>query len=184
MPLNAIQQWLASDEVLNGLQSPQYAPLNAVVTSHIQSPDVLDLVDTGGIMRPVPFAFVWVNNGHEDRQTMPRGQAWKKIKWRVQVVLQVVENPDDPLRATAFPLLIDQIRAFLGNPATLSMPIIISDPVTGAQSQVLNVGEEIDYEVFIPDMIGAGGQALVRPAARLNLLIEEAVQGEGIGLPA
>lgn len=184
MGLNSIQQWIAGPDVLSTLQSPQYPPLKTIVTSDIQSPTEFVLADMGGIMRPQPFAFVWANTGHEDRQTMPRGPAWKKIIWRVQVILQVVEHPDDEFRPTAFPLLVDQVRAFLNNPDLLPFPVIISDPVTGASSQVLNIGEEIDYEIYIPDQIGGGGQTFVRPAARLTLKVEEAIQGIGIGLPA
>ena len=170
-PLNSVVHYVQG--LLDGLPSPQYAPAVAYVSAGIPVPDVNQQLDIGGTLRPVPIIYIWAVTIHEDRQTMPRGPGWKKLTYRLDVILQVMEDPDDVQRPTAFSCLYDAVR-FAVNITPITT--FITDPVTGYQSQVLQIGEELDSEIFVPENIGPGGQGWVRSGARLTLKIEEAVQ--------
>ena len=170
-PLNATLQYVKG--LLAGLPSPQYAPLNAIVTSAIPAADVFQAANVGGMMRPVPNCYIWANTIHEDRQTMPRGPGFKKMTYRLDLLLQVIEQSDDEFRETAFPCLYDAVRFVLNATAIVHD---ITDPVTGYASQVLQIGEELDSEVYIPDSVSLGDQFGVRSTARFTLKIEEAMQ--------
>jgi hypothetical protein len=171
MPLNATLQYVKG--LLDGLESPQYAPVEAIVSSAIPAADAFQVDDKGGIMRPSPKCYIWGNTIHEDRQTMPRGPGFKKGTYRLDLLLQVLEQADDEFRETAFPCLFDAVRFAINATAIV---VDITDPVTLYQSQILQIGEEFDSEIFIPDSISIGSQSGVRSTARLTLKIEEAYQ--------
>jgi hypothetical protein len=165
--------------LVNGLPSPQYPPIQAFVSANLEVPAVWQSIPMGGIQRPVPWAYVWPNVTHEDRQTMPRVRpgvapgAWKKMTYRVELILQVVEDAADPMRETAFMCLVDTVDAMLNT--TPLIATVTTDPITGFQSQIIQIGEEQDFELFIPDGVSIGGQGFLRSVARATLKVEEAV---------
>lgn len=169
MPLNTMNVYMV--DLLAGTTSPFLAPLRTVRSSDIPTPGKYDAVDIGGVMRPVPYGFIHVGVGHEQRQTMPRPVAWKKTEWTTDVILQAVLDPDSTDIDKAMDCLVDAVTMTLNQ---TEMPVIVTDPDTLYQSQVLSVGEELHYEVFIPDVVSFGGQNYVRHAVRISCTVKEA----------
>lgn len=159
MPLNSTMQYVKG--LLDGLVSPQAAPLEAVIAD----PVIGDIAQN-------PIAYLWNGTGTLKRQTMPRPVAWQKWSWTFAVALIAVMDVDDPTLETAFPLLIDQINALF---SVTPIPVVIADPITGYQSQVLSFGEMSRTDYARSQATGQDGQSLVRFAADISVTLEEAV---------
>ena len=102
----------------------------------------------------IPSAYVWPTSGHEARDTqyagtMPRNTgpgttaAFKTIVHSVDIYIVWMGANDDPL----FPAIIDFAMAALRT--AYPMPVIVADPYTGVQTQVVNVGEDQDYRIAV-----------------------------------
>jgi hypothetical protein len=167
--LTSVQFHLKS--ILNGLQSAQLAPLQAV----IQPPVLSDVGDH-------PFAFIWAGRGVEKRQTAPRAirqpsgainpGGYQKMTWQMTVRLYAVMHPDDPNLESAFPNLIDMVTLQVN---VTQIPVIITDPVTGQESQILTIGENVDVDYASVRTAGDEGQAIIRFACDLTVEVQEKV---------
>lgn len=145
MPIRAAQQFVA--DLLQGLTPPGdtgiAAPIDALITP--LDPDV----NSDGIAR----IYVWPASGPEKRIAMPRnsGPAYttagsKKITHDLQVFLVWMDSPEDTDADVNFPLLIDYVMKVL---RTSPSPALYTDPDTGDQSQMVNLGEVMSYD-FVP----------------------------------
>lgn len=158
MPLNSIQSHIHG--ILDGLAIPGTSQtLEAYIT-----PPVVEDLDS-------PKAYVWGARMQATRQTMPRGAGFKKLMWQVDVYLSYETNPDSPTVDSEFPLIVDAVMAAMW---TTTMPMFISDPTTGATSQLLAIGEQFDFE-YPPEKAPATMRMLYY-TARLGLTVYEAVQ--------
>lgn len=164
MALNAVQLYVCG--LLDQLQIPGVAqPLTAYVTP----PTVEDLDG--------PRAYVWGARMRGKRQTAPRitttaaSAGFKRLDWVVDVYLVYETLPDSPTVDQEFPVLID---AVMNRTWTTPMPVYITDPTTGVQSQVLQIGEEFDLE-YPPERTPATLRTLYY-TCRLGLNVYEAVQ--------
>ncbi len=127
---------------LNGLQSAMLDPLEAV----IQPPVLADIADH-------PYAYIWAGRGTETTQTAPKVYrlmdnsltqgGYLKVKWQIDVRLYTLMNPDDPNIELAFPALIDMVTYQMN---TTPPTAVITDPVTGQQSQLIKIGQEVDLD--------------------------------------
>lgn len=173
--LAAVQQYL-KDPLLDGLQNPLLDPLEAV----IQPPVLMDTADH-------PYAFIWAGRALEKRQTAPRAirQAgggirpggYQLMTWEIAVRLFTVMSQEDPNIELAFPALIDAVLLQLN---TTEIPIITTDPVTGQQSQILTIAENVTME-YATARVTVAGQGVVRFACDLIVDVEEKVAwSEGI----
>lgn len=160
MPLNSVQSYVKG--LLDGLPIP--GPMNQTLEAFITPPSVDELDG--------PKAYVWGARMVGNRQTMPRGQGFKRLTWQVDVYLTYETYPDNPSLDEEFPLIVDAVMA---KAWTTPMPLFISDPTTGLQSQILAVGEKFDFE-YPPERLPATLR-MVLYTARLGLEISEAVQG-------
>lgn len=162
--------------LLNGLQSKQLDPVEAV----IQPPVLMDSADH-------PYAFIWGGRATEKRQTAPRAirQAsgaiapggYQKMNWDIAVRLYTIMGQDDPNVETAFPTLIDATLRWLN---TTQIPIIVVDPTTGQNSQILTIAENVAME-YATAKVTIGGQGIVRFACDLIVDVEEKVAwSEGV----
>jgi hypothetical protein len=118
-----------------------------------------------------PAAYIWGGRMTGARQSAPRPQGFYKFTWQVDIQLTQGMNLDDPALDTAFPLVIDQVLAqFLVYPADAVVPW--TDPVTGFQTQFLNVGEKwsVDYTRI---RANASGQGFALFAADMVMTVEE-----------
>lgn len=134
MPMNSVMQYI--DGLINGITVPG---ISGTLTSWIQPP-VLENLDVNGMR-----AYVWASRVSGGRQTMPRGEGFQKLPWRLEVwlVYETSANQDNFLLSQQFPCMIDAVTEAL---STATMPIVITDPTTMQESQIQSVGEEWDLD--------------------------------------
>jgi hypothetical protein len=162
MPLNSIQ-WHVKG-LIDNLVIPGSTPtLEAFIT-----PPTVDTLDR-------PKAYVWGARMRGNRQTMPRGIApaagFKRLTWQIDVYLSYETNPDSPSIDQEFPLIVDAVMAALWS---APMPVFVTDPTTGLQSQLLAIGEEFEFE-YPPEKVPATLRMLYY-TSRLGMTVVEAVQ--------
>jgi hypothetical protein len=118
-----------------------------------------------------PTAYIWAGRLRIKRQTMPRGAGFKHLAWMVDIYLAYETNPDSPTVDQEFPVIVDAVMNKLW---TTQTPLIITDPVTGQESQLLNVGEDFQFE-YPPERTPATLRMLYY-SARIGMELYEAVQ--------
>ena len=180
MTLNAMQTLLLS--TTDGIQAPNWQkPLVAEIAVPI--PDV--------VMLPQPRLFIWgavaTDNGNAGRISIPRAQpgidpmmtppgqnvnsGYRQRLYTISCWLYGVQNNNDPNRTTKFPVLVQQVTNAL---MMASMPAIITDSVTGEQSQALDLGEEYSWEYDVDRTLA--DQRLVRNLCRIDVSVREIYQ--------
>ena len=161
MPLNTIQTHVAG--LLDGLAIPGTTD---TLTTYITPPTVEQLDG--------PRCYVWGGSGRERRQTMPRKFGFKQMNWTVDIYLIYLSSTTDPNidLDQAFPVLIDATMAAL---RAAVMPIIIQDPTTGVQSQLMAIGEDFDLEY--PPEVTPDSQRLIYYSCRIAAPVMEVMQG-------
>jgi hypothetical protein len=160
VPLNSVQQYVQG--LIDGLLVPgSTTPLEAFITP----PTVEDLDG--------PRAYVWGGRLKGNRQTMPRGQGFKRLWWYVDVYLVYETTPDSPTLDQEFPLLIDAVMNVAWTTKMTNQFIV--DPTTGVRSQILAIGEDFDLQ-YPPERVPASLR-MVWYSAVLTLPIYEAIQG-------
>lgn len=126
-----------------------------------------------------PLAFVWGGKMKSARESMPRnragqdGSGFQKYRWMVDIYLSyetVSDTTNEPQVDQEFPLFVDAVINAL---RTDPMPVFITDPTTGAQTQLTQIGEQmiLDY----PPEVNAGSMQLVYYTCKLTTLVAEAV---------
>lgn len=158
MPLLSVQTYVKG--LLDGLVIPgMTTPLQAYVT-----PPTVDDLDG-------PKAYVWASRLRVKRQTMPRGFGFKHLGWMIDIYLVYETNPDSPTVDQEFPLIVDAVMSTLW---TTETPLFITDPVTGVESQLLDVGENLEFE-YPPERLPSTLRMLYY-SARIGMQLFEAVQ--------
>lgn len=143
MSLNSVQLFVRDvlDQMLLPLQLGNLA-------AYITPPDQGD--------GTVPGAYVWGSAGNESRRATPRAQpnnlpsgAWKCAEHHFDVWLIWIGTIEDPDVDMQFPIIIDAVMAKLRNTPLLDMQGVLTDPVNGAVSHLLNLGEDMSW-VYSP----------------------------------
>lgn len=162
MGLNAVLQHV--NGLLQGLPIPGTVPTATV--SSVITPPPIEALDG-------PRAYVWSEGteGPMTRQSMPRGQGFVTTPWLVDVYLDGLDLADDPTIDQNFPVIIDVIRRAL---LAATMPLMITDPATGIESQLLEIGERI-WPDYPPPRATQKGRTLLYQA-RIRTLVREAEQ--------
>lgn len=125
MPLNSVCQHVKG--LLDGLAIPdQTLPLDAMI-----QPPPID-IPTG------PKAYVWASNGAWKRQTMPRGQGFQQFDWPLDIWLTLLTSTQVPDLDQLHLLFVDAVLMAL---LTAPMPIFITDPTTGLETQLWQIAE-------------------------------------------
>lgn len=130
MPLNSVQLYIKSQ--LNGLQLP--LTQQGVTAAYIAPPNP-------GVIEQ-PLIYIW---GAIDNES-PATTASQKLMYDVDLWVYWVEDSDDPLADSLFPIVLDAIKAQLRGLKRV-LPAQITDPVTGLVSDLLAVGRHMktDY---------------------------------------
>ena len=157
MSILSVQQYAKG--LLDGLPSAFYGPLQAFV-----APPVPGNLDT-------PAAYLWGGVWPDSRQTMPRGPGFRKASYKLDCYLMMVDDPNASNADLAFPALI---KAVVGRLATTLMPVQVADPVDGAVSQIVAVGEHLDVD-YAP-VVSLEDQRYVLYQALVKVDVEEAYQ--------
>lgn len=169
--LTSVQYYVKGQ--LNGLQNPMLDPLEAV----IQPPVLADIADH-------PYAFIWAAHGNEKTQTAPKvfrnlnadgsltQGGYQKMSWSIAVRLYTVMAQDDPNIELAFPALCDIVTFQLN---TTPPTVVYTDPVTGQQSEFINIGQKMDIDYATALVTSGPGQGNVRFGCEMVVTIEEKV---------
>lgn len=158
MPLNSVQEYVLG--LLDGLQIPGGgASLEAYIT-----PPVVEDIDN-------PKAYILGSRLRGRRQTAPRGPGFKYLAWVVDIYITYETIPDSPTVDNEMALIID---AIMNKTWMTTMPLFITDSVTGVKSQILAIGE--DFELEYPPERTPATLRMLYYAARLGLDVYEAVQ--------
>lgn len=168
MPLNTVHHYLRG--LLNGTPVPGTA---GTIEAFIAPPDP----ET----EPTPKVYIWGATGHEDRQASPRvpesgdvtQAGWKEFRHTVDLWLVWFsdEETDAPVMDYAFPAVVDILLALLRKSPD---PVIAYDPLTGRDSELLDVGEKMDVEMYPPRAVS--DQRTLRYDAKIQLSIMEVFQ--------
>jgi hypothetical protein len=165
VPLNSVQQYVKG--VMDGLMLPSTpVPLAAYITP----PDPGDGTQ--------PAVYIWGSTANEERQSMPRAQpgkpqtgGFKLIHHNLDLWLIWFGASDDPNADSAFPAVIDACTAVL---RSTEIQVPITDPLTGQQSTILNIGESIKWD-YMP-VISVSDERWLRYDARLIVTVLELLQ--------
>jgi hypothetical protein len=169
MPLNTVQTYLKG--VLNGVIMPlDLGTLDAVIAPPNPEDDVVN-----------PMAYIWGSRGAERRESVPRAVpgdlstgGWKILEHDVDIWLVWFGAADDQFADQQFPSVIDAVCAVLRNVAILDQTQHATDPVTGQQSDLLNVGENLSWE-YAP-VKAVADQRYLRYDAQIGVSITEYFQ--------
>lgn len=133
------------------------------------------------VIASAPSAYLWFNRGDESRNgakygagTVPRASypggpsGTKAIEHTVPVYLVWDGgSPTDPVVNTLFPGMVDAVMAAL---RVAPDPALITDPWTGQQTQLVDIGERISY---LTSLRALEPQRLQRLDALLELQVVE-----------
>lgn len=155
--------------LLDGLQMPQGVPGPMIARI---TPPVVEKISA-------PKAYVWGGRVASARQTAPRGPAFRKFPWTVDVWLAYMDTPDNALETEPFPRVVDAVMlAFM----TAVMPVWIDaggNPVgpnasSATDTQIQAIGERFDLE-YPPERTVAAQRQLWY-VAHLGVEVLEVVQ--------
>lgn len=135
MSANAVQLYVADQ--LDGLPVP--SQVMAAAQAWVLPPPVVQLA-------PNPQLYVWGARVDENRYTLPRFQGQKRVAYNISVWVQWASD-NDPGLVQEFPVLLDAVRDYL---RSVPIPAALTDPRTGAESVLLNLGERIILDYGIP----------------------------------
>ena len=161
MPLNSVQKMCKS--LIDGLVFPDYQEPLVV---YIAPPSPGDLLG--------PTCYIWGSTWHVKRQTAPRPVAFMAFQWLVDMWLLVPDSADYPNADSAFPIIIDTITRVL---RTTKIPIMLEDPDTGEETQIVAIGETMDGDYAPVHALGdENTQGWVLYQAHITCTVEERVQ--------
>lgn len=170
MPLNTVQCHLKS--VLENLPLPRdLGLLDAFIAP----------VNPNTETQP-PGCYIWGSNGNESRMARPRAQPGvltsggnKELVHQVDVWLIWFGDPTEADADTAFPSVIDAVMACLRNTMLLdAVTIHAVDPITGQQSDLLTIGENMSWE-YAP-VRATADQRYLRYDALITCEVVEVIQ--------
>jgi len=169
VPIASTTSWFK--QLLDGLAMPGGLPNMA---AYVNPPDPND---EGGI----PTAYVWAPDFDESREgqqggSIPRNtgpgtpSGTKALEHMIEIFLVYFQAGDDPQADTLFFGIVDAVMARL---RTSDDPAPVTDPYTGQQSQLLDVGEVIRGRTTIS---AVADQAFNRLDALLTCTVHEIFQ--------
>ena len=166
MPVASATNYIKS--LLSGLAMPGGLPNMA---AYVNPPDPNDEAN-------IPTAYVWAPDFDESRSTegggsIPRNtgpgtpSGTKNIEYQIEIFIVYFQANDDPQADSLFFGVIDSVMSQLRMSPD---PAVITDPYTGAQSQLIDVGEVIRGRTTLS---AVGDQAWNRLDALLSLTVHE-----------
>ena len=158
MSVNAVETLVAS--LLDGIQSPN---MPAPTQAWVLPPPVVQ-------MTPNPQVFVWGGAWSEERHTNPRGRGEKRALYQLSIWIQsaTTNDPSDEYGPAAFPILIETVLNIL---RTVTIPIAITDLVTGAESTIQTIGEKMSVAHATP--VAGADQRFLWHAATVKVMVTE-----------
>jgi hypothetical protein len=127
-----------------------------------------------------PAAYIWPSQGTEERQAVPRVGAdiynplqagWKTLTHDLDIWLTWFNDDSDTNADISFPAVVDVVMFTLRSTAN---PWVVIDPLTGLESQLIDVGERMTYR--LAGVRATADQRWLRYDAQLTLTIIEELQ--------
>lgn len=157
--------------LLDGLAMPPGLPAMA---AYITPPDP-------NTETQVPTAYVWPDDGDEDRDsskagTVPRNtgpgtaSGLKNLEHLMSVYVVWFGSSEEPGIDSLFPGVVDAVMAAL---RTSEDPKKVTDPYTGQVTTLIDVGEKMSYKVTLRSLVE---QAYNRYDALVGLSVLEVIQ--------
>jgi hypothetical protein len=168
MGINAVMGYVKS--VLDGLEIPgEVGPLACFIV-----PPDPDVNENG-----TPRASVWSADGDVSRLSGPRqlpdepGTAGWKDQWHnLAIFLWYPMSDEEPDEDSAFPGVVDAVMYAL---ATVPNPAIITDPLTGVQTQLVGLGESMTW--LMPPPMALAAQRWEKWACQITGRTLEQIRG-------
>jgi len=168
VPINSTQVYV--NNLLNGMAWP--IPNLPNLQCQITPPDP-------NVDAEIPQAYVWPSRGREDRNptrggTIPRAttangpSGLKTQQHRLSIYLVWWGQDDDPDSDTLFPGMVDAVMETLRISADPTD--VLTDPWSGRQSYLIDVGENMDYQITVRAVID---QRYNRYDAEITCVINE-----------
>lgn len=146
--------------LLDGLEIPEQAkPLEA----YIQPPPID--ISSG------PKAYIVGSTGSWKRQTMPRGPGFQQFTWPINIYLTLLTSTQIDSLDIVMPAFLDVVLWTL---LTAEMPIFITDPVTGRETQLWQIGE--DGKIDNPPGRNSADMRMLQYGAGIAVTVKEIVQ--------
>lgn len=142
MPIASCLSFVKS--LLDGIGMPAGTP---DLAAYLDPPDP-------NVESSVPTCYILQANGPEQRLTMPRNQGPnssagdKTIEHEIRIMVIYFMAANDPEADILFSGIMDGIMNALR--LAFPMPALIIDPYTGNQTEAVNVGEKMRYELYPP----------------------------------
>jgi len=171
MPIASVMGYVKG--LLDGLPMPGYAP---PMSAQINAQDPNTETD-------IPTAYIWPTRGHESRDdqnyagTMSRNtgpgtsSGEKTILHSVDIYIVWMEAGDDEDADSMFPGIVDAAMSALRT--AYPMPALATDPYTGAETLISNIGEVQDYQIVVSAL---EDQAYNRCDSLITLPVIEVIQ--------
>lgn len=170
MPIVSAQAWILS--ILNGLVWPPAMSNVPPLAAWITPPDP-------NVEAETPQAYIWPSRGTESRDPKVGGTVNRAVTFgaasglkaqthRLDVYLVWWGQDDDPDSDALFPGMVDWVMSALRSSQDPSP--IQTDPWSGIQSYMIDVGERTDYQLTLRSIVD---QRLNRYDALLTLVINE-----------
>jgi hypothetical protein len=126
----------------------------------------------------IPTAYIWPTAVNEKRLDMPRNTgpgtpaASKTATHSIDVFIIWMGSSDDPAGDSIFPGIVDAAMAALRT--AYPMPVVVADPWTGAQTQIVDIGEVMRGQVIVSALEDEG---YLRYDAKVSLPVQEILTG-------
>lgn len=164
MTINATLQHAKT--LLDGLAIPGQT---TALTAFVAPPPVND--DQAG----PPAVYVWAADGTEGRQAVPRGTApaagWKTTQHILSLWVTWFDAADAADADVAFPAVMDAILQALRSSAD---PAEVTDPLTSAASNLVDLGEDMTWTYVPPQALA--DQRWLRYDAEIKTTVTEEFQ--------
>lgn len=153
--------------LLNGIPMPGGAPDMA---AYIDAPDPNTETE-------IPAAYIWPALVDESRISVPRNTGpataagWKQEVHTIDVFVIWMGSSDDPQADSIFPGIVDSVMAALRT--ACPMPAIVADPYTGAETQLVDIGEAMRGQLIVSAL---EDEAYLRYDAKITFPATEEIQ--------
>jgi hypothetical protein len=154
MPLASVTSFVAG--LLDGMTWP--AGMQALTSP--PPPLVSTVIPTSPTVSAGPAAYVWFGRVRESRAnaeysagTIPRGYGTKTQNHGILIyVVWTGGSPSDPNAAILFPGMVDAIMANLRTTSLPSSGVPVTDPWTGAVTNVVDIGEVQSVDTYLREL--------------------------------
>jgi hypothetical protein len=155
IPLNAVQLYVKQQ--LSGLQLPLTAQGQLQAFISPPNPNKID---------QMPLCYIWGATTSE----APRATGYQQVMYNVDLWLYWVDDADDQIADSNFPVIIDAVTSTLRALKTVT-GTKFTDPQTGQQSDIISVGRKMKTDYYPVKSLNV--ETMMLYLARIIVQVEE-----------